>query len=162
MQDLGTLGGANSVGWGINNSGEIAGSSYTANGIDDPFSWTLAGGMKDLLPRHVYYTGGRGYAINRYGNIAGWVYTKTTIYPALWTANGLTLLPTLGGTSAFAYGINGNNHVVGYSATTSNTTHAFLWTQANGIVDLGTLGGANSVAYGINRVGQVVGTADLP
>ncbi len=49
--------------------------------------------------------------------------------------------------------------VVGYSATASGDSHAFLYSNDR-MTDLGTLGGkGDSAAYGINDAGQVVGTA---
>lgn len=50
-------------------------------------------------------------------------------------------LGTLGGASSYAAGINNSNMVVGWSETSSGTTHAFRWTAADGMVDLGTLPG---------------------
>jgi probable HAF family extracellular repeat protein len=50
-------------------------------------------------------------------------------------------LGTLGGASSYAADINNGNMVVGWSETSSGTTHAFRWTTADGMVDLGTLPG---------------------
>jgi probable HAF family extracellular repeat protein len=161
MRDLGTLGQPGGSGFGINASGEIVGISAIVNHLDEPYSWTSTGGMKDLLPRH-NYTDGSASAINRSGTIAGWVNTTTNTYPALWTAKGLKVLPTLGGATGVMLAINDSNQAVGYSATASNANHGFLWTQAAGMTDLGTLGGTSSQALGINNAGQVVGYSDLP
>ncbi len=63
------------------------------------------------------------------------------------------------GYSSYAQGINASGQVVGYSTTTNNYTHGFLY--ANGSMqDIGTLGGNASYALGINIKGQVVGQAD--
>ena len=162
MQDLGTLGIDGGAAYGVNSSGEVVGTSGIEGHLDEPYSWTSAGGMKDLLPHH-FYAGGSAYAINRYGNIAGWVNDATNAYPALWTAGGLKRLPSLGGSSGIGLAINGKNEVVGYASTGSNSVvHAFVWSQSAGITDLGTLGGTNSQAWGINSAGQVVGFSDLP
>jgi probable HAF family extracellular repeat protein len=50
-------------------------------------------------------------------------------------------LGTLGGASSYATDINEGNTVVGWSETSSGTTHAFRWTAGEGMVDLGTLPG---------------------
>jgi probable HAF family extracellular repeat protein len=50
-------------------------------------------------------------------------------------------LGTLGGESSYAADINNSNVVVGWSETSSGTTHAFRWTAGDGMVDLGTLPG---------------------
>jgi probable HAF family extracellular repeat protein len=50
-------------------------------------------------------------------------------------------LGTLGGESSYSADINNSNMVVGWSETSSGTTHAFRWTAADGMIDLGTLPG---------------------
>lgn len=50
-------------------------------------------------------------------------------------------LGTLGGASSYAADVNNSNTVVGWSETSSGTTHAFRWTTSEGMVDLGTLPG---------------------
>ncbi len=84
-----------------------------------------------------------------------------TIYHAFVWRNGvLTELPTLGGPSARALGVNSNGDVVGESQREeSGAYHAFLW-RNNQMIDLGQVLGAEeaSAALGINDVGQVVGT----
>jgi probable HAF family extracellular repeat protein len=75
-------------------------------------------------------------------------------------------LGTLGGATSFATGINAQGQVVGYAATSSGATHAFLWTPSapgattGAMVDLGIPPGQSvnqSEAYAINDAGQVVG-----
>src|SRR5450432_790601 len=163
MKDLGTIGTVDRGGaaFGINGAGEIVGISDIFNHTEEPYSWTSTGGMKDLLPHHIYIDGSAS-AINRLGNIAGWVNTNTNSYPAIWTSGGLKVLSTLGGPNAIAIAINGKNQMVGYSGTTSGANHAFFWDQTAGMMDLGTLGGTNSEAFGINSAGQVVGYSELP
>lgn len=80
----------------------------------------------------------------------------------------ITDLGLLGaGHDSYAYGLNANGQVVGYSGTASGKAHAFLWTPStpNGSIgvmtDLGTLGGSKSSAQGFNKGGQVVGFASL-
>jgi probable HAF family extracellular repeat protein len=67
-------------------------------------------------------------------------------------------LGTLGGDSSVAYGLSGNNKVVGVSRTASGELHAFVWNIASPVMqDLGTLGGDFSVAYALNGADQIVG-----
>ncbi len=70
-----------------------------------------------------------------------------------------TDLGDLGGGAATAYGISNGGVVVGVSATTSGSNHAFQWTAGNGMVDLGTLGGTASAALAVNDVGQIAGVS---
>jgi probable HAF family extracellular repeat protein len=72
----------------------------------------------------------------------------------------VTDLGTLGGTTAFAYAINGAGQVAGSSSLTGSTPlHAFRYSQGT-LTDLGTLGGQQSEAFGINDSAQVVGYAN--
>lgn len=68
----------------------------------------------------------------------------------------VTHLGTLGGQSSFANDINDLGQIVGYSATASGDTHAFLYSGGS-MTDLGTLGGSLSQATRINNSGQIVG-----
>lgn len=67
-------------------------------------------------------------------------------------------LGTLGGQTAYAYGINSSRQIVGFSDLKNGNTHAFLY-ESGMMKDLGTLGGSNSYAFGINEAGAIVGQA---
>jgi probable HAF family extracellular repeat protein len=92
----------------------------------------------------------------------------------------MTDLGTLGGHSSYAFAINEDRRVVGYSQTSGGSFNAFLlspetdpsgqliWNRdddADGandlMVDLGTLGGDRSVAVSINEFGEIAGTAAI-
>ena len=107
--------------------------------------------------------GGSATGINAAGQIAGSVdYNGNPNFQAFRedAATGhTTLIPTLGGPSAFAHGINGAGQVVGDSETASGDDHAFLW-NGTSVRDLGTFGGHNSTALATSATGQAVGCAD--
>ncbi|HTY87249.1 MAG TPA: PEP-CTERM sorting domain-containing protein [Candidatus Acidoferrum sp.] len=75
------------------------------------------------------------------------------------TQYSVTSLGSLGGASAFGWGINNNGQVTGWSATGGSGAHAFLY-SGGAMTDLGTLGGADSYAGGMNNNGQVVGASE--
>ncbi len=74
----------------------------------------------------------------------------------------VTNLPSLGGSSLFAYGLNASGQITGYSYISGDQGYdAFIYGGGNP-TDLGTLGGPTSIGYSINDLGQVAGQADLP
>ena len=73
-------------------------------------------------------------------------------------ADGFTDPGSLGGTQAWATGVNADGTVVvGTSNTTNDATfRAFRWTSTGGMIDLGTLGGSSSEAFETSANGSVV------
>lgn len=178
MTGLGTLmdplAEAHATGFGINNAGQIAGTSNVNVGanfaINHAFLYS-SGTMRDLGT-----LGGRnsfGYAINNAGQVVG--RSQVAITPGtspntdmapyhafVYNGGRLTDLGTLGGNNSAAYGINNSGYVVGTSQIAGDAaTRAFIY-RSGRMVDLGTLGGSNSTAYGINDARHVVGSSDLP
>ena len=161
--DLGTLGGPVSIAYGINDVGQIVGTSATASGTSHAFLWSN-GTMTDL--GSLGSTGpsdGRG--INNHGQVVGGtVAANSSQYHAfLWDNGNMSDLGTLPGYNySIALGINDAGQVVGYSFTAPTqagpmTSRAFLWDNGN-MSDLGTLPQANdSEAFGLNDFGAVVG-----
>ena len=102
------------------------------------------------------------------GTVAGYV-TAPPVSPNdppilkafVWKNNVMTMIPALGGASAYcqAWGVNNNGDVVGESANAEGDTHAFIYhSNTAQLEDLGNiLGAIVSIAYGINDAGQVVG-----
>ncbi|MGC2636896.1 MAG: hypothetical protein WA294_06935 [Acidobacteriaceae bacterium] len=184
--DLGTLGKPDGNSWinwgGINNRGEAAGDSETAepdpNGEDIcgfgthlicvPFLWR--DGHMSALPT----LGGnnrQASAINNRGEVVGFAEdgaidstcpagtTNNRIaLPALWERGNAEALPLLpDDVDGFAYGSNDQGDAVGYSGNCIAATHAVMWKDNTAFV-LQDLGGAGSnFAYAINNRGQIVG-----
>jgi len=143
--DLGTLGGTESFGFGVNAAGQVVGQSQTA-ALTMP-STNPDGSGGGLVLDHAYRTA-PGSAITPSSDLG-----------------------TLGGRSSRATGINATGQVVGVADTatvidpTNNVfvSHAFISGTGTGALrDLGTLAGttAKSIANGINATGQVVGVSD--
>ncbi len=161
LVDLGTLnGGTGSMGYGINASGQIAGTSYAANGTATAF---LSNGA--TLQQVAGSLGGAssyGMAVNDSGVVVGAATTAQNYVNAFESSSqGMVDLGTLGGTQSYAYGINAAGTVVGYSFTTGNVEHGFVYSggillDLNNLLPLGS-GWTIDAAYGINGIGDIVG-----
>jgi probable HAF family extracellular repeat protein len=161
MQDLGTLGGPDAVAPYINESGQVAGFSYTSSLAVDPFLWDH-GAMIDLGTLGGTF-GGPGDLNNR-GQVTGTsnLVGDVFFHPFLWTASGsMRDLGTLGGSFGFGNAINDAGEVVGGATIAGDVAlHAFFWKRGL-MTDLGTVAGYDCIeAFGINSRSQVVGQAE--
>lgn len=154
LTGLGTLGGAESAGSGINDSGQVTGESATASGQTHAFLWTSSGGLTDLGA--LDGRDSRGTAINNSGEVTG-VYTDTSGQNHAFVGNAASGLTQLGGAGSEGWGINNYGDVTGFFTNASGQSHAFVGNSGSGLTDLGTLGGNRSFGYGINDSGQVTG-----
>jgi probable HAF family extracellular repeat protein len=181
ITDLGVIGAENTLGWGINASGQVTG--YAGSADDDSISgfvWspTTPNGATGTL--HRWSTLGGSFAwgigINATGQVAGLSATTDddAEHATLWnpsTPNGSTGtlhdLDTLGGTYSQGTGINNSGQLTGYSDLTGDEeSHAILWKptspgSASGTMhDLETLGGSVSFGWDINTNGHVTGDSE--
>jgi probable HAF family extracellular repeat protein len=163
VTDLGTLGGLTSQAVAINDTGQVVGTSLTADGSTHAFLWSAAVGMLDLGT--LGGSNSQAAAVNALGHVAGSAdMPDGSTHAFLWTAaTGMIDLGTLGGLNSHAVAMNDDDQVVGNSDVENGHTHAFSWTLEGGIVDLGTFGGNDfSQAAAVNGAGQVVGRASVP
>ena len=170
LRDLGTLGGLSSSASGINDSGDIVGSSLDSSGQRRATLWPAGGGApRDLGGLSDLPWGNFGSGINSAGDVAGSSYAygsgqRATLWPASGTPpRDLGALP--GGNTSSAAAINDAGDVVGLSnvfGELSSNPHAALW-PASGVPprDLGSLGGPRSAATAINSAGTIVGFTDV-
>jgi probable HAF family extracellular repeat protein len=170
LVDLGTLGGATSRAYSINDSDQIVGYAEDNQGrlratLFDP---TSTGNNRDL-----YTIGGDesgAYAINESGQIVGTAEKSDgerhgTIYD---TISGTTVLPTLrdlgtliGGGWSRAWSINNTGYAVGqaYDNQEGERAALFILDAPGSVINLGTLGGGSSCAYSVNDAKRIVGQA---
>lgn len=172
MTDLGTLPGGNSSdALGINNSGQVVGTSNRLNPYGDFILHAFITGPNGVGMTDLGTLGGmesHALGINDSGQVVGYSekIPGSYISHAFITGPngvGMTDLGTLGGKDSFAYSINKSGQVVGGSSTASSYIHHAFITGPDGIgmTDLGTLGGAMSEAYSINDSGQAVGISQV-
>ena len=155
---MGTLGGTGSTAYGINDLGQVVGSSQLS-GDNATHAFLYAGGvMTDLGTLGGASSVAR--AINGVGGIVGSsIGTSFDRRAFLYSGGVMTDLGTLGGAISDAYGINNLGQVVGSSYTSGSRPqqNAFLYSAAV-MTNLGTLpGGSQSEALAINDQGDVVG-----
>jgi probable HAF family extracellular repeat protein len=171
MLDLGTLGGTFGLPYGINNRGQVVGTSNLAGDIYyHPFVWTEERGMQDLG------TLGGNTGLTNWINDAGEIAGKTDLPgpspqnhdAVLWRNGVMTDLGTLPGDSCSnAYYVNLRGQVVGTSEDQQLCSilvghHAFLWENGGPMIDLNTLIPPGSsleltIAVAINDRGEIAG-----
>ena len=164
MQDLGTLGGPDSVAYLVNERAQIAGQSFTNNisnpvtGLPTahPFLWE-DGEMRDIgtLGGTIALPAG----LNNRGQVTGVSLMAGDLlqHPFLWDEGRLTDLGTLGGDLAGAFAINEAGEIVGYSTIQSGHYRPFFWKDGV-LTNLGTVDGlSDGFGDAINSRHQVVG-----
>jgi probable HAF family extracellular repeat protein len=153
----GEQGTGNSVAYGINDQGEIAG-AYNTSVSQRPFRSVRRLGFQELaLPPGS--NGGLAYAINELGEAAGYVSGPAGIRPAWWTRRGeVHLLQSPGNLRAQALDLNDRGDMVGVAG--GEPKSAVLWPRKGGMVSLGTLPGfTHSEAVAISENGTIAGVA---
>lgn len=155
MTALGTLGGLNSAGRGINAHGVVVGlADLTGSAGQDAFA-ADARRMRDLGT-----LGGSlsvAVGVTDRGVIAGNSQTADgRIHAFRWRRGVMRDLGTLGGAISSARGINNHWVVVGTSLTASNASHAFV--HAHGVMTDINGSAVSSDAYAVNDDGVVVGS----
>lgn len=168
--DLGTLGGLESVAYGLNDAGQVVGWSTipactTANGFPcrRAFLWEN-GAMTDLglLPGDEESF---ARAINNAGLIVGTsesdiIAGSGTFHGTVWAGGGPVALPDLGQGQSFAHDVNNSGRIAGHTQDqATNRDTAVTW-QGAVITNLGTSEPHSySRSYGISEAGLSCGFA---
>lgn len=139
---------------GVNAMGQVVGSADAG-----PFIYDISTDTFTLLPVPGLYA--VGAAINEAGVAVGsyWLRRGGDTTRGFRHRNGVSQeLGTLGGSSSWAYAINGRGDVTGCASTADERWHAFQW-RGGEMVDLtpDLPAGATSCGRGINIRGEVVG-----
>ncbi len=165
ITDLGTLGGADSRAFSLNDSGQVAGWAFVSgglgNGVSHAFRYT-GGSMTDLGT--LGGTNSGAYGINSAGYVAGASWTTSDPnnmgrHAFLYDGTNMNDLGTLGGSESGAYMVNVNNKVVGWANNAAGQYRAFMYDHSSkSMSDLGALPtGTVSCAQGVNDNDEVVG-----
>lgn len=155
VRDIGSLGGGTAYVNGLNDAGQVAGTSPDAHGIENAFVWSAGGGMLGLRAG----TGAErsyGMAINARGVVTG----SSGGRPFRWSrASGMEDLGTIAGWQASFSGqvLDDAGLIAGRATSDDEFTRVFAWTRASGPVDIDTLGSVESEPVAIGAGGEVAG-----
>ena len=160
MTDLGTLGGFESEGFGVNTAGQVTGWAATSVGYAHAFITNVStNAMTDLGT--LGGAGSEGYSINNRGEVTGVAITASGASHAFLYRDGhMRDLGTLGGATSQGNSVNDRGEVTGESLTSSGVSHAFLYSDGS-MLDLNSEIGSAAAVYtlssgqGINDRGQI-------
>jgi probable HAF family extracellular repeat protein len=162
IQAIPTFGGTSSFALAISSTGLVSGNAQTALGTPNPrlnaFLWDGTS-LTNLgtIPGSNNFS--RGYGVNASGVVIG-ESDNNSPRAFRWENGTMPQLPTLGGPTAVAHGINDAGQIVGI-ANTGTASRAVIW-ENGGVRDLGAADGSTNTlarAWAINARGDVAGVS---
>jgi probable HAF family extracellular repeat protein len=168
--NLGTLGGDESIAADVNDAGLVVGFSMTADEITRAFLWSPDG--TDGVPgnprmRELETPGGmhsEAYSINASGVISGYAQTDDGDHAFVLADGDLNDIGALlqGLPNSYGLSINEAGHVVGIAYNAAFTTPRAFFYNGSTTVDIGHLGGGNASALAINDDDHIAGYSTTP
>jgi probable HAF family extracellular repeat protein len=164
--DLGTLGGASSYAYDINEAGVVVGRAQTADGTFRGFRWTRADGLESLPPLSGDLQS-RAIAIAEDNTVLGFsISADETSRPVLWSSEGTAEpleIPAISGAQLTPNDRNAQGIVVGdasFPESSDALVHAWVWSATSGLIDLADQLDVQfeSYASAVGDAGHVVGT----
>ena len=150
------------IGYGINQSGAVAGSYIEASVAPHGFIRDSKGALDlfDIPGSLSIYP----YSINGVGDIAGFYSDATLTHGFIRTGNGvITTIDPPGAGTEFSQGtivtaINSFGAIAGHYGDPAGQTHGFVRDSSGTITTFDPPGSSFTTATGINDVGQIVGS----
>lgn len=166
--DLGTLGGPESVAYGLNDARQVVGWSHIQgcdlDGVPCRRAYVWQNGVMTNLGLLAGDEESFARAINESGLVVGTsesdiVFGSGTFHAFSWSGGVMTPLPTLGQDVSFAHDVNDAGVIAGHTQNASFLDRAVTW--QNGVIDeIGaTETHSRNRAYGVSEAGRVVGFA---
>jgi probable HAF family extracellular repeat protein len=157
VRKIGSPGGHTVYVNGLNDAGQIAGTSVNEDGVGSAFFWSAGSGLVDIRAEP-----GRGrsygWAINHHGVVTGSF--GAAGHPFRWSmAGGLEDLGVTPAIPAPAAGrvLNDAGLIAGVTTIDDEVTRVFAWTRSGGVVDIDTLGSVESSPVAVGAGGEVAG-----
>lgn len=159
--DLGTLGGGSSYAYGINDAGQIVGTSDAGSGVGNAFVYQ--NGSMVAVPTGNGSNGSDALAINNHGAVTGRGGIESTLTPYIYDNGTLTIMRDDHGHAILGLGtaISDAGLVTGYGRFDGAPQVSALLYRDGVAWNIGSLGGHWSSGASINERGEVVGASTL-
>ncbi|MBT8401662.1 MAG: tandem-95 repeat protein, partial [Rhodothermia bacterium] len=162
IDETGTIGGAASRGFAINDEGQVVGTSILPSGQVKAFLWE-GGNIRDLEPD--LSRGSQAYGVNESGIVVGAVEENGGIAAARWDVGAekseSTLLEGMDGQLSVALDVNESGDVVGTALSGDNQFHPVIW-QGSALTVISADGVDVGQAEAISSDGEIVGSVLTP